>query len=159
MENNSLDNQQSHMFQILKAAVPYLDHKSKKSVGIIIKTNELADSLHKLNTREELSTCELGEDKTDIEGMLESIRPHCNEKETELVDLVLNFIKARNLYTTYQTLAAANTEKSKEQTDNSSSFFGINNMQDFIMSMLTPEQQSNFQNMSAVMSAMDWNKA
>lgn len=145
----------SHTIQMLKAAVPYVDKKTKRSMGIIIQTAELAESLQG-SSSEEISACDLEDEKIDLEAMFGNMRQYCNEKEGELIDLVLNFVKARKLYTSYQSFNAANSTHSSGGTGfNGTPFSSFGNIPEFLMSMLSPEQQSQFENLNMILSAMD----
>ena len=72
----------------------------------------------------------------DVEGMMESVRQYCNEPEQETVNMVLNFIRAQNLYRRYRNYMQAYKNSSEA------------GMMDFLMSQLSPEQQDMFNQVS-----------
>ncbi|BCN31993.1 hypothetical protein bsdtb5_32880 [Anaeromicropila herbilytica] len=149
-----------HGLDIFRTATPFLDSRSRRNVNMIIKMTELTESLREYNTPNDLSACSLGEDKIDTEGMLLEIKSVCTPKERDFIDLIINFMKAKNLYNTYQTIASASPSSASNQKNTSSNPFGFNdnsNMFEMLLSFMPPDQKNNFDTLSMLMSTMNLN--
>lgn len=164
----------SHAIDIIKAAFPHLDIGTQQSAEILIKTGELMDSITASKDPDRVTSLSLGKPNIDIEALLTSIRSVCYEKERELIDMVLNFFKAKNLFDTYsmlsQAMASGSNDSNESANQNGSNMFtngfmgglmgGLNgennpNMQELLESMLTPEQKSTFDNLSMMFNLMN----
>jgi len=156
----------SHAIDIIKAAFPHLDTNTQQSVDLLIKTGELMDSFNTARDPNRVTSLSLSKPNIDIEALLTSIRSVCYERERELIDMILNFLRARNLFNTYSVLSQAMAPGSGDSTKQSSSnmfngFMGdFNtsnnpNMQELLESMLTPEQKSTFDNLSMMFNMMN----
>ncbi|MFV0342842.1 MAG: hypothetical protein ACK5JH_08095 [Anaerocolumna sp.] len=156
----------SHALDIMKAAFPHLDSSTQQSVDLLLKTGELMDSITASRNPNKISSLSLSTAKIDIEALLTSIRNVCYEKERELIDMVLNFFRAKNLFDTYTMLTQTMSTGSSDSTSNNNfnipnDFMGgLNspnnpNMQELLESMLTPEQKSTFDNLSMMFSMMN----
>lgn len=151
------ENMVKHVMDILKAALPYVDVQSMRTMQVMVKATELMDTIN--SQAYELSTLNLSEGKGDMEGMLNNIRGFCTGREREIIDTLLNIIKAKNLYNTYKriTSLAFNNNDNGEDGNPFTSAFGFDentNMMDIISSMLTPEQQSTFETLNMILSTM-----
>lgn len=177
---SSSSNDLSHTLDIIKAAFPYLDSQTQQSLDLVIKTGELFETFHALKQEDNVTALSVRKQSVDIEALLNGIRSVCNQKEKDLIDMILNFFKAKNLYNTYATLAsvmASQTENtdncestdnpdSMNQSDNNSSnsnnnnfasMFGMSgnpNMKEVLETFLTPEQKSTFDNINMMFSVM-----
>lgn len=145
-----------HTMDILKAALPYADVKSLPTLQIMVKATELMDTIK--SQAFELSTLDLDEGKGDMEGMLNSIRELCTDRERELIDIILNIINAKNLYNTYKTISSMGFNNSDNTEGNPfAGAFGFgddSSMMDILSSMLSPEQQSTFETLNTILSTM-----
>lgn len=164
-ENSSNHDALSHALDIIKAAFPHLDSNSQQTIDLFIKTGELIETISKKKNSDHVTSFGLSKPNIDIEALLTSIRTVCYEKEREFVDMVLNFIKAKNLFDTYSMISsmASNSENSSNQNGsnmfNNSFLGGLNfdnnpNMQELLESMLTPEQKNTFDNISMMLNLM-----
>ncbi len=125
---------QNRQVNMLKAAMPYTAPRLRKPMQILIQAEELALYMQK-DEEEEIRACNM-ETVGDVEGMMESVRQYCNEPEQETVNMVLNFIRAQNLYRRYRNYMQAYKNSSEA------------GMMDFLMSQLSPEQQDMFNQVS-----------
>lgn len=142
----------SHTIDILQAALPHVSPRMQPSVNLILKANDLMSTLRGLNNPEELSTMELDEETQTPEVLLTSIKPVCNTKENEMIDMVLNFIKAGKLFSAYQNYNSDALHTAEVHGNNKRNApFGMGNLgsfMDFLMSQLTPEQRMTFEAMN-----------
>lgn len=130
---------QNRQVNMLKAAMPYTAPRLRKPMQILIQAQELALYMQK-DEEEEIKACNL-DTVGDVEGMMESVREYCNEPEKETVNMVLNFIRAQNLYRSYRNYMSTYKNNSE------------NGMFDFLMSQLSSEQQDMVNQMSHMSNA------
>ena len=144
-----------HAADIMRAALPHLNTQSKRPIELVLKTSELLDAIANPDSGE-LSACALDKEPIDLEAMLLHVQEVCNEQEKEQVNLILNFVKARKLYQTYQSFRINNPGF---QGDNPGSgpfsSGGFPSMMDFFTSQMSPEQKSSFDNISMILNAMN----
>ena len=89
-----------HTMEILKAALPYVDVRTKSTMDMLVKFYELMACLRSIRTNS-LATCGYEEQKADMETMLGKIRPLCRDKEGSLVDRILSIFQAKRMYEMY----------------------------------------------------------
>lgn len=155
-ETKQNENPTVHTMNILKAASPYVAAKSRHSVDILLKATELMDSFQN-NDLGDLSACDINNGNGDLEGMLNNVRNFCSVKERDLVDMILNFMKAQKFYHTYQSISATGQGGKGSGKNPYAKAFGLDensNMMDMLSNMLTPEQQSTFENLNMILSTM-----
>lgn len=163
----------SHTLDIIKAAFPYLDSDSQQSLDLLIKMGDLWNTFQSLRQRDTVTTFSLRKQSIDVEALLTNVREVCYDKEREIVDMILNMIKAKNLYDTYVTLTQTMASQSdfsdnQDNSDNSDGtnnsntsggLFGMggnNNMMEILSSLLTPEQKSTFENINLMFNTMQY---
>ena len=167
---NSSDNADgiSHTLDIIKAAFPYLDSQTQQTMGLVLKTGELFESIQSISQEGSVTSLSIQKHSIDIEALLNGIRDVCNQKEREFVDIILNIFKAKNFYHTYTTLTAAMASQSDNSNpsgdtnstanpSNLDGMFGMNgnsNMMEVLESFLTPEQKDTFDNLNMMFSVM-----
>ncbi|MDO5520453.1 MAG: hypothetical protein Q4G58_08175 [bacterium] len=100
MRRNNLFDQ--HTLDILKAAMPHVHPRAQSEMSVLLKANDLIDTISGQGSNDELSTMDLQNWKADPEELLVSIKDVLNEGETEIADMLLNFMKARRIYSAYQ---------------------------------------------------------
>lgn len=145
-----------HFIRLLKAAMPYADKRSKQSMEILMKANELIDSVTniKQNKTHELATCDLQNTRSDLEGMLQNLKTVCTEKERDWIDLILNFTKAQKFYHTYHTMELTGQSLQKDGKNPFANIFGLDencSMLDIIASLLSPKQKEVFQQWNQIL--------
>lgn len=138
-----------HSLEILKAAFPHLDSRSKNTLELFIKVGDLLEILSRNRYKSDVSAYSFSDDesksdKTDVVGMLTSVRKVCKDDEIKIVDNLLNLINAFELYETYQSLFSMMS--SENDLGEFSNMFGMgdlsNNpadMMEMFTSMLSPE--------------------
>ncbi len=92
--------------EILKAALPYVDVRTKTTMDLLVKLYELQYCFRRLRTNS-LVSCDYEEQKVDMESMLKSIRPICKDPEKAMVDQFLNFFNAKRMYEMYNSYMSA----------------------------------------------------
>ncbi len=143
-----------HTINIFKAALPYTRPQMQSGMNVLLKANDLMSTVQEMNNPGELQSMELNSEQRDPEMLLTSIRSACLPAEVEMVDTILNFIKARKIFNAYQSynqniLQAAEIDKNKRSGGENR-----NGLMDFLMSQLSPEQRSTFEMFNMVMNTM-----
>jgi hypothetical protein len=94
-----------HTAEIMKAALPFIDSRSRVTAEFFTKILDLMGSLKsmtgKVNMAAYGSGSESESEKVDVEGLLTGIRPLCNGKEREYVDKILNIFNAKRMFEMY----------------------------------------------------------
>ncbi len=97
------DNNYLHTAEIMKAASPYVDSRTKTTMDFVAKLMDLMGSLRTFANKTDLAACGYEDQKMNLEGLLNGIKPLCRGKELEFVDQILNIFNARRMYETYNT--------------------------------------------------------
>ena len=143
-----------HTINIFKAALPHVDPQMQGSMNVILKANDLMSTVQEISNPGELLAMDLNSEPKDPELLLTSIRSACLPREMEMIDTILNFVKARKIFNAYQSynqniLQAAEMDKNKRNNGDNR-----NGLMDFLMSQLSPEQRSTFEMFNMVMNSM-----
>lgn len=146
-----------YILNIIRAALPYVNSKTRNGMEVAIKTGELAETFQAAGTAPELEACDLENDTVDMEGLLLSVQSVCVGPERDMVNTVLNFLKTRNLYESYQVYRRNNLQpelQAASMNGNDHQNSSNNNMMlNFLMSQLSPDQKSTFDAMSMIMNS------
>lgn len=119
--------------QIIKSALPYIPLNDRKVISLIVKFQELKNTLHLYdNTSDEtLGICSSNENiNENLAEMVDSIKHYCTDSEKENLDFYYNVACAFNL-------SRACAEDCKDSSENDG--FDAGNI---LKSMLSPEQQT-----------------
>ncbi|MCI5501783.1 MAG: hypothetical protein MR384_08000 [Lachnospiraceae bacterium] len=162
---SSLNERERHL-SMLRAAIPYASPQSRRAMEIILQ----ADTLINLATSRpepELSSCGLEAAETNnaiadplsnAEALLMHIREFCTPKESETIQVILNFIHADRLFKNYKDFANAHPDMVKaaevpsgSSSNSSSPNTSSNVMMEFLMSQLNPEQKTAFEQLQNIM--------
>lgn len=103
MDAKQTNSQYKHAVDLMSAALPYVNTRAKANMEVLIKAGELIDSFQFTNSPE-ISACDISNQTVDLEALLVNLQGVCNTKELELVNTILNFIKTRKIYQTYQSM-------------------------------------------------------
>lgn len=123
------ENDMLHTAEILKAAMPSFDSRSRSAIDLLVKVVELISSLKNLRNRQ-LSVSETKPHTIDVETLLSSIKPVCNDHERPMVETMLNMFQAKRvmeMYNNYMSMMKAMEEPnnaSDEFTKGSNAFSG-----------------------------------
>ncbi len=99
-----------HSLEILKAAFPYLDSRSKNTLELFIKFGDLFSILSRKRYKDDVSAYSFSDDdkdkreKTDVVGMLKNVKKVCYDDEIKIIDNILNLVNTFELFETYQDL-------------------------------------------------------
>lgn len=132
---------EQHNLEMIKAALPYMNPRTQKSFEVLIKTDELKNTIQGLDGAE-LSACELKPNSIDMETFLTQMRALSNKRESEIIDNLLHFIKLQKLLTAYRSFMTAKPENS-------------DNIMEFFLSQMAPEQKANLDNINLMFNALN----
>lgn len=155
-----LNDSAEYLLNIIRAALPYVNSRTRNNMEVALKTGELAETFQSARQTPELQTCDLGEDTMDVEGLLVSIQNVCMGRDRDMINTALNFYKTRNLYRSYQEFRkeSLNPELQAASVGGNGNTNNPNNtMFNFLMSQLTPEQKSTFDAMNMLMNSGNFN--
>lgn len=97
----------SHTAEVMRAALPYFDSRSKVRAEIFTKLFDVMGSLRTITSPLNMAACGFESTKFDLEGMLNGIRPICSNREREFIDRILNFFNMRRMFETYNNMMSA----------------------------------------------------
>lgn len=175
MRANDLDSRiENNHLQMMKAALPFMSAPQQRFISYFVKFNELQRTIN-LFEDEEVATmgiCSAGNQQSPdspIE-MLNTIKPYANKSEQDLIDLILNFFQGFRIAGAYQdTIPTSSVPvQAQAQVQAQSQPDGQNKHQstrrqnnpfgrisfDQLKNFIPPEQQSRFETMQLMMSAM-----
>lgn len=143
-----------HTLNIFKAALPHVAPQVQSGMNVVLKANELMSTVQDMSSPGELSAMDINNEPKDPELLLTSIRGACYPQEAEMIDNMLNFLRARKIFSAYQSynqnvLQTAEMDKNKKNNGGNH-----NGMMDFLLSQLGPEQRSTFEMFNMVMNSM-----
>ncbi|MFW5645858.1 MAG: hypothetical protein ACOCMX_01040 [Acetivibrio ethanolgignens] len=130
-----------HNIEMIKAALPYMNSRAQKSFEILVKTDELRNTIQNLDSKD-LSACDVKPNSIDMETFLLQMRSLSNKRESEMIDSMLHFIKMQKLLTAYRSFMNNKPENA-------------DNLMEFFLSQMAPEQKANFENINMMFNAMN----
>ncbi len=143
-----MEYQNEHQRQkaILEAALPYVAPNSRHAIQMFLQVDslvELAKNDHP--GREGEYTLEAAEhrqsgsegQRNNLQEMLLRVQEHLTPKESEMVQMVLNFMNTGRLLRRYR-------EFNRNETNNTS-------LRDFLIAQLNPEQKASFEQLQNIM--------
>ena len=133
-------NEHQRRLAMLKAALPYVPPHNKKAMEIILQADNLISLATEVSQNDDEMTlraaqAEAAATPAVYEKLLLNIKDYCTPAESEVVRMLLNFLHAGELF------------KSEEYSENSTQNF----MMEFLMSQLSPQQRTTFEQVSKVM--------
>lgn len=175
-----IQNNHGRHMEMLKAALPYVPPENRHAMEILLQADSLVN-LAMQPPEADLSGCSIdgsGEIQPfipDPEAMLMDIRKFCNKKESETIQVFLNFLHADKLFKSYREFVHTHPDMPESSEINSNStpisilfqlINGIgsiggafnkdnhkdsNFMMEFLMSQLPPEQKPVFEQLKGMM--------
>lgn len=175
-----IQNERERHIAMLKAALPYVAPENRHAMEILLQANSLI-SLAMQPPSADISISSIdGEESEpfmpDPEAMLMNIREYCTKRESETIQVLLNFIHADKLFKSYREFTNSHPDmlEAAEINNNNSTPLSIlfqlinglgslsgnfnkdaspgkNFMMEFLMSQLPPEQKATFQQIQGIM--------
>lgn len=100
------DDKYLHTAQIMKAALPYVDVRSKTTMEFMYKFLDFMGSFQTI-TKPSVTACGFQNPKINLEGLLSGIKPFCNDREKVVIDRILNILNMKKMYETYSNYMSA----------------------------------------------------
>lgn len=97
------DNEFERTAGMMKAAMPYVDIKTKIMIDFFSKLFDLMECYQNLNRKTNLAACGYEDQKVNMEGLMSGIRPLCNDKDRGFLDQILNIFNVKRMFETYNT--------------------------------------------------------
>lgn len=154
-----------HM-SILRAAIPYVMPESRRAIEILLQADALVNTARNYseNIDYPLESAEFHEDSAeaplqppaeafqpDPENMLLHIQEFCSPRESDLIQTMLNFIRAGKLYRGYQEFQRTHPLSKQSDLEAASTSGNTNQLIEFLLSRLNPEQKTILEQMRQVM--------
>jgi hypothetical protein len=137
---------QNHQLEIIKAAIPYINVSEQRLISVFVKFSELRDTISIFQKPESsIGICSLGTNKGSTLDMLNDIKSVCTNAEKERINLIINFMDATRLYSSYR--ETYGDERNPNQPNTSNLF-------ESLKKLLTPEQQKMFDTYSLMLNTM-----
>ncbi|WP_394526694.1 hypothetical protein [Lacrimispora sp. JR3] len=160
--------------QMMKAALPYMNVTHQRFISTFIKFNELQRTINLFEEGEvaAMGICSAGDRQSPDSPleMLNTIKPYANQSEQDLIDLIINFFQGFKLAGAYQETVPTSTipVQAQQQSDGKNKSDGQNKSQnprrqnnplgrlsfEQLKNFIPPEQQSRFETLQLMMSAM-----
>lgn len=155
--------------QMMKAALPYMSVTQQRFISYFVKFNELQRTINLFQDGEvaAMGICSAGEKNTAESpiDMLNTIKPFANPAEQDFIDLILNFFQGFKLANSYQDPMPSSTVPVQAQSDGQDKSQNTHNNHrqnnplgripfEQLKNFMPPEQQSRFETMQLMMSAM-----
>jgi hypothetical protein len=161
-----------HHLQMMKAALPYMDVSQQRFISYFVKVNELRRTI---NLFEEGEVAAMGlsspKEKDRINNsidMLNTIKAFANPLEQDLIDLIINFSQGLRMASSYpdpspvpsstiplQAQSQSETPLNKPAGNQQQNHNPFGRMPlDQLKNFMPPDQQSRFETMQLMMSAM-----
>ena len=136
-------NEHQRRLAMLKAALPYVPPHNKKAMEIILQADNLISLATEVSQNDDEMTlraaqAEAAATPAVYEKLLLNIKDYCTPAESEVVRMFKNY---RDFAKTHSAV------KSEEYSENSTQNF----MMEFLMSQLSPQQRTTFEQVSKVM--------
>lgn len=160
------NNEHERRMAILRAALPYTNRSSRHAMEMLLQTDSLLSIARQ--SPSDLEACDIGT-APNPEEMLLHIQEFCTPREYDMVQMILNFMKADRLFRNYRDFmnnsvphaedGDVHTAAMQRGFNNPLSSLlqmvgGFNNpensgkMLEFLMSQLSPEQKNMFDSLS-----------
>lgn len=154
-----------HM-SMLRAAIPYVMPESRRAIEILLQADTLVNTArgYSENFDYPLESAEFHENSSerplqtpaenfqaDPENMLLHIQEFCSPKEFDLIQTMLNFIRAGKLYQGYQEFQRTHPLPKQGDLEAASTSGGTGQLMDFLLSLLNPEQKLILEQMRQIM--------
>ena len=106
----------SQQINILSKAFPYMPSRTRFYMDVIIKANQLQQSMKTATTSNDINICsDNNEQPFNPEAFLKDIKPVLSKNEQDNIDMILNLLKTKNIINTYKGMNAGPTDNFYEE--------------------------------------------
>lgn len=94
----------NHRLRMMKAALPYMGASQQKAISVLVKAQELQNTLHLAMKADEgmVGICSADDQPASTLDMLHAIKPYATPYEQDFIDVICNFMQGFCLYNNYQ---------------------------------------------------------
>lgn len=98
----------NHRLKMMKAALPYMGASQQKAISVLVKAQELQNTLQLAMKADEgmVGICSADNTSTSTLDMLHAIKPYATPYEQDFIDVICNFMQGFRLYNSYQASGA-----------------------------------------------------
>lgn len=149
---------------MLRAAIPYVMPQSRQALEMLLQADALLNTARGFSRESDysLESAELHEGSDafrtsnepfnpDPENMLLHIQEYCSPRESDLIQTVLNFIRAGKLFRGYQEFQQSHPLTQMGEASGGHMTGNSNQLMEFLLSRLNPEQKTIFEQMQQIM--------
>lgn len=150
-------NEHQRQMAILEASIPYLTPGNRHAVEMLLQADSLVHLASHMPSQEPaLEAAETANTSSygNMQEMLLHIQQFLTPKESDIVQMVLNFMNANTLFQNYKEFAHTRQAEQQDRADlNTSSLSTPSNtmLMEFLVSRLSPEQKDNFEQLQNIM--------
>ena len=124
-------NERERRMAMLRAALPYTTGSRHHALEMLLQVNTLYHIASHPPEENDLEACGM---EAHPEELLMQIQEYCTPREADFIQMILNFRKARHLFQSYREFMSSHSDNA-----------GQNNMMDFLITQLPPEQKQLFE--------------
>ncbi len=139
--------------QMLKAALPFMEFSQQRFLSMVVRVQELRHTMDLYGQAQdpELEICALEKTPASPIDMLTAVKPFAPAREQDFIDVVINFIQGFQIRRNYQEMQDSVSAQSEGSTSSSpGAFFPFEQLK----ALLSPQQQSQLENIQLVLQAM-----
>ncbi|MBO5483986.1 MAG: hypothetical protein J5979_02095 [Lachnospiraceae bacterium] len=113
-------NERERRMAILRAALPYTAGSQRHALELLLQADTLINTAWH-GPDNDLEACDM---EARPEEMLLHIQEYCTPRESDLVQMILNFIKANHLFQSYREFTASHSSGNGQSDLNAAGFSG-----------------------------------
>lgn len=111
----------SHTANLIKAASPYFDTDTQKSLYFIATILDVMEMTKLFQQSKSVSALSFSMKNVDFEGLLKNVRPVCRPNERSFVDKITNMFSMKRMFETYQAVSSMMSSMNSDSSKNTSS--------------------------------------
>lgn len=151
---------------MLRAAIPYVMPQSRHAIEMLLQADALINTARGFSGGNDypLESAEFHDNPEEFQGsgasqnmqpdpenMLLHIQEYCSPRESDLIQTALNFIRAGKLFRGYQEFQQSHPLMQAGEPTGSYPSGNHNQLMEFLLSRLNPEQKTIFEQMQQIM--------
>lgn len=143
-----------HRLRMMKAALPYMGAPQQRAISIMIKAQELSNTVQLARETEDnmVGICSVGTEAASPMDMLNAIKPYGTPYEQDFIDVICNFMQGFRLYNSYQETVGA--ESAGQSSHPFGGFQGAGNYLEQLKKIMPADQADKLSNIEKMISLM-----
>jgi hypothetical protein len=126
---------------MMRAALPYTSGRGRHALDLLLQADALLGTIRG-GVSDELEACET---QGDSEEMLLQMQEFCTPKESDFIQMILNFRKADHIFRNYREFVSSKHTEENQTDLHAAELGGSGQIMEFLMSQLSPEQRQLFE--------------